>query len=74
MSFLGGAECSTGRNPLAQFTKTFTDDKSLQRDRMMPGRGPMAAEGGLRTMGGEMTGVDKQVWILYLPFYLFILE
>jgi peroxin-5 len=39
MSFLGGAECSTGANPLAQFAKHTQDDKSLQRDRMAMGRG-----------------------------------
>lgn len=38
MSFLGGPECSTAANPLAQFTKHTQDDKSLQRDRLI-GRG-----------------------------------
>ncbi|KAI4148936.1 MAG: hypothetical protein LQ340_004867 [Diploschistes diacapsis] len=38
MSFLGGAECSTAANPLAQFSKHTQDDKSLQRDRLV-GRG-----------------------------------
>lgn len=60
MSFLGGAECSTGRNPLAQLTKTFTQvDHSLQQDRMVAGK-PMAASGGLRTQGGEMGQMDSQ--------------
>ncbi|EME48733.1 hypothetical protein DOTSEDRAFT_162467 [Dothistroma septosporum NZE10] len=34
MSFLGGPECSTGSNPLAQFQKTTGADTSLQRDRL----------------------------------------
>ena len=53
MSFLsGGPECSTGRNPLAQFTKHVSDDKSLQRDRMVGGRpvGP-GLQQGMRTQG-----------------------
>jgi peroxin-5 len=34
MSFLGGPECSTGANPLAQFQKQTSADTSLQRDRL----------------------------------------
>jgi peroxin-5 len=34
MSFLGGPECSTGANPLAQFQKQSASDTSLQRDRL----------------------------------------
>lgn len=34
MSFLGGPECSTGSNPLAQFQKQTSQDTSLQRDRL----------------------------------------
>ncbi|KAK4957093.1 Peroxisomal membrane signal receptor PTS1 [Elasticomyces elasticus] len=34
MSFLGGPECSTGANPLAQFQKQSSADTSLQRDRL----------------------------------------
>ncbi|KAK5744788.1 Peroxisomal membrane signal receptor PTS1 [Elasticomyces elasticus] len=34
MSFLGGPECSTGANPLAQFQKQSAADTSLQRDRL----------------------------------------
>lgn len=34
MSFLGGPECSTGSNPLAQFQKQTQADTSLQRDRL----------------------------------------
>lgn len=34
MSFMGGPECSTGSNPLAQFQKQTSADTSLQRDRL----------------------------------------
>ncbi|KAF2172388.1 hypothetical protein M409DRAFT_63093 [Zasmidium cellare ATCC 36951] len=34
MAFLGGPECSTGSNPLAQFQKQTSADTSLQRDRL----------------------------------------
>jgi len=34
MSFLGGPECSTAANPLAQFQKQTAADTSLQRDRL----------------------------------------
>lgn len=34
MSFLGGPECSTAANPLAQFSKQTSADTSLQRDRL----------------------------------------
>jgi peroxin-5 len=34
MSFLGGPECSTAANPLAQFSKQTSTDTSLQRDRL----------------------------------------
>ena len=44
MSFLGGAECSTAGNPLSQFSKLGSDDKSLQRDRLV-GRGPAGMQG-----------------------------
>lgn len=60
MSFLGGAECSTGRNPLAQFTKHVSEDKSLQRDRLGDGRAAPGM-GGIRTMGGEIAAADKQM-------------
>ncbi|KAI6814147.1 TPR-like protein [Hortaea werneckii] len=39
MSFLGGPECSTAANPLAQFQKQTSADTSLQRDRLTS-RGP----------------------------------
>lgn len=59
MSFLGGAECSTGANPLSQFTKHVQDDKSLQRDRLI-GRGPGGMQEGMRSqqMGGPQDGVS----------------
>ena len=61
MSFMGGAECSTGTNPLAQFSKHVEGDKSLQRDRLAAER-PIGA-GSLRSMGGEMAAADQQVSI-----------
>lgn len=50
MSFLGGgdASCSTGVNPLSQFSKHVQDDKSLQRDRMV-GQGPGSIQDGFRS-------------------------
>lgn len=61
MSFMGGAECSTGRNPLAQFTKHVSSDKSLQRDRMAKGiPGPQ----GLRSQVPEMATADQQASVL----------
>jgi peroxin-5 len=59
MSFLGGAECSTGANPLSQFTKHVQDDKSLQRDRLV-GRGPGGMHESMRSqqMGGGSDGVS----------------
>ncbi|KAL7273034.1 Peroxisomal membrane signal receptor PTS1 [Rhizina undulata] len=61
MSFLGGAECSTGRNPLAQFTKHVSDDKSLQRDRMAGGVPVGREAGGMRSMPADMTAADQQM-------------
>lgn len=60
MSFMGGAECSAGANPLAQFTKHVQDDKSLQRDRLV-GRGPGGLQEGIRSQqmgGGGADGVS----------------
>lgn len=59
MSFLGGAECSTGSNPLSQFTKHVQDDKSLQRDRLV-GQGPAELEDGFRSQraGTSQDDVD----------------
>lgn len=47
MAFLGGAECSTARNPLTQFTKHVQNDNTLQRDRLV-GRIPGGLEEGMR--------------------------
>jgi peroxin-5 len=58
MSFLGGAECSTAGNPLSQFSKLGSDDKSLQRDRLV-GRGPAGMQG-LRSNVG-MSGSQDAV-------------
>jgi peroxin-5 len=60
MSFLGGAECSTGANPLSQFTKHVQDDKSLQRDRLV-GRGPGGMQEGMRSQQmGPQDGVGAR--------------
>jgi peroxin-5 len=61
MSFLGGAECSTGANPLSQFTKHVQDDKSLQRDRLV-GRGSGGMQEGMRSqqMGGPSDGMMNE--------------
>lgn len=59
MSFLGGAECSTAGNPLAQFSKHVQDDKSLQRDRLVGG--PGGIQEGMRSMG--MAGPQDNVCV-----------
>ena len=61
MSFLGGAECSTGANPLSQFTKHVQADKSLQRERLV-GRGPGGMQEGMRSqqMGGPSDGMMNE--------------
>ncbi|KAK7207910.1 peroxisomal targeting signal receptor [Myxozyma melibiosi] len=49
---MSGAECSVGRNPLAQFTKHVGEDRSLQRDRLAGppgGIGSSAPGAGMRT-------------------------
>jgi hypothetical protein len=62
MSFLGGAECSTAGNPLSQFSKLGSDDKSLQRDRLV-GRGPANLQG-MRSNGLGMSGSQDAVSLL----------
>lgn len=57
MSFLGGAECSTGANPLSQFAKVGQQDSSLQRDRLV-GRGPGVQEGMRSQVQGGNEGVS----------------
>ncbi|KAF2035743.1 TPR-like protein [Setomelanomma holmii] len=61
MSFLSGAECSTGANPLSQFTKHVQDDKSLQRDRLV-GRGPGGLQESMRSqqMGSGSDGMMNE--------------
>jgi hypothetical protein len=56
MSFLGGAECSTAGNPLAQFAKVGQQDTSLQRDRLV-GRGPGVQESMRSQHAGPQDGV-----------------
>lgn len=51
MSFLGGPECSTAANPLAQFQKQTSADTSLQRDRLT-GRSQQQPFGGFRSQQG----------------------
>jgi hypothetical protein len=63
MSFnnlMSGAECSTSTNPLNQFSKHVGEDKSLQRDRFVPGVGPNQG------MRGEVpiSAQDRKVGIL----------
>ena len=61
MSFLGGAECSTAANPLAQFSKHTQNDTSLQKDRLV-GRAPGA---GLESMRSQIPmGQNDKVYIL----------
>jgi peroxin-5 len=57
MSFLGGPECSTGANPLAQFSKHVQDDKSLQRDRLV-GRGPGGMQESMRSQAMGAPGQE----------------
>ncbi|KAK5105755.1 hypothetical protein LTR62_002175 [Meristemomyces frigidus] len=51
MSFLGGPECSTSSNPLAQFQKQSSADTSLQRDRLTS-RSQQQQYNGFRTQQG----------------------
>ncbi|KAF8472533.1 hypothetical protein BDZ91DRAFT_775169 [Kalaharituber pfeilii] len=61
MSF-GGAECSTGRNPLAQLAKIH-DDKPMQRDRLVGL--PIAPDGNLRSIP-TMSAMDQKLMDEYL--------
>jgi len=54
---MSGAECSTSANPLNQFSKHVGQDKSLQRDRFVPGVGPTQ---GMRA-DVPMSAQDRQV-------------
>ena len=71
MSFFGGAECSTGRNPLAALSKLGSTDSTHQQTRLVAGR-PAAADAGLRTVG-EMGQVDQQVRTSFpIPLLVFL--
>lgn len=71
MSFFGGAECSTGRNPLAALSKLGSTDSTHQQTRLVAGR-PAAADAGLRTIG-EMGQVDQQVRTSFpIPLLVFL--
>jgi peroxin-5 len=60
MSFMnGGAECSTSRNPLAQFTKHAGEDRSLQFDRM--NAGGAGAMGSMRSDVRTISQEDQQM-------------
>lgn len=53
-----GAECSTSRNPLAQFTKHTSEDRSLQHERF----GPSAPQhAGMRSTPQQMSSQDAQL-------------
>lgn len=67
MAFLGGPECSTGANPLAQFTKHVQDDKSLQRDRLV-GRGSGGMGESMRSqhMGGSQDAVRDYLFSVFV--------
>ena len=55
MSFLGGAECSTAANPLAQFSKHTHDDRSQFLDRQTGPRedGPATSIRAQGPIGGQ---------------------
>lgn len=56
---MNGSECSTGRNPLAQFTKHTAEDRSLQYDRVgSPAAGP---QGGIRSNVRAASAEDQQL-------------
>ena len=55
---MSGAECSTSSNPLSQFAKHVGQDKSLQRDRFVPGAGPAQGIRGDVPLSVQ----DRKVW------------
>lgn len=63
MSFMNsGAECSTSRNPLAQFTKHTSEDRSLQHERF----GPSAqAPTSMRSANQQMNQQDRQIMDMF---------
>jgi hypothetical protein len=54
---MSGAECSTSANPLAQVSKLVGQDKSVQRDRFVPGVG---LSQGMRAEA-QISAQDRQV-------------
>lgn len=66
MSFMNsGAECSTSRNPLAQFTKHSSEDRTLQHERLGPGG--LHGSSSMRTNGQEMSFHDAQAMNMFNP-------
>lgn len=58
MSFMNsGAECSTARNPIAQFTKHTTEDRTLRHERF----GGAANGATMRTGNAPMNTADRQM-------------
>jgi hypothetical protein len=73
MSFsnlMSGAECSTSANPLGQFSKHVGQDKSLQRDRFVPGTAPA---GGMRS-DVPLSAQDRKVACRYPRCMLIIAD
>lgn len=59
MSFMNsGSECSTSRNPIAQFTKHTLEDRSLQHERF---NSPATASGSMRSANQPMNSADRQM-------------
>lgn len=56
----GGAECSTSRNPLSQFTKQASEDRSLQHEWAGAG-GPQSSHGSMRSNIQGMSGEDQRM-------------
>ena len=75
MSFsnlMSGAECSTSANPLSQFSKHVSQDKSLQRDRFVPGTAAGAASGMRADV--PLAAQDRTVALSSSPSILIILR
>ncbi|CAO3617874.1 unnamed protein product [Cunninghamella echinulata] len=49
-SNMGGANCSSGANPMSQMLKQFNQNRSLQRDRFEPVAGPSGPQQGVSKM------------------------
>lgn len=65
MSFMNsGAECSTSRNPLAQFTKHSSEDRTLQHERVGPA---IHGSTSMRTNPQEMSSQDLQAMNMFNP-------